>query len=82
MNVKILYESTVVGRGTIQLIDATRAFVRVRNFPLGADTFLELIVRAESGRSQRIPVRVLDNTEEGLEVGFERVASGIVAHLD
>ena len=81
-NVKIFYESTAVGQGTIRLIDATHAFVRVRNFPLGADTFLELVVCAESGKSQRIPVRVLENTDEGLEVGFERIiASGIYSPL-
>ena len=74
MNVKILYEGVLVGRGTIRSIDSTHAFVKIKDFPLGANTFLELIVRSERGKPERIPVRVLKNTGNGLEVGFERIS--------
>ena len=81
LNVDILYEGVAVGRGTIRSIDPTRAFVTIRDFPLGADSFLELSIHVADGRSRSIPVRVIDNTGEGLEVGIEGIEPTAVTDL-
>jgi hypothetical protein len=35
-------EGVVIGQGQVRSIDAPRAFVEIRDFPLGANRFLEL----------------------------------------
>ena len=81
LNTEILYEGVVVGRGTIRSIDASRAFLEVSDFALGANSFLELRIDSGDDTQVNIPARVLRNTGEGLEVEFESVAPGILEEL-
>jgi len=71
--VDILCDGAVVGRGSIRAMDAARAFIEIADFALGADTFLELLFRCADGRTLSVPVRLLENTGRGLEVGLEGV---------
>ena len=81
MNVTILCEGVVVGQGQVRPIDAQRAFVEIQDFPLGANSFLELIIDSEDNMQVSIPVRVLRNTGEGLEVELESIDQEILKEL-
>jgi hypothetical protein len=81
LNVTILYEGVVVGQGQVRPIDAHRAFVEIQDFPLGANSFLELIIDSEDNMQVSTPVRVLRNTGEGLEVEIDSVDPGIRAEI-
>jgi len=81
LNSKIIYEGVAVGRGAIRSIDASRAFLEVSDFPLGANSFLELRIDSGDDTQVNIPARVLRNTGDGLEVEFESVAPGILEAL-
>jgi len=81
LNVTILYESVVIGQGHIHSIGAARAFVEIRDFPLGANTFLELTIASADNTQVSTPVRVLRNTGEGLEVELENIDRGIPSEL-
>jgi hypothetical protein len=55
--------------------------VEIQNFPLGANSFLELIIDSEDNRQVSTPVRVLRNTGEGLEVELESIDQEILKRL-
>lgn len=71
VNVDIIYDGAIVGHGFLRSLDSASAFVMIRDFPLGADTFLELGIHSFSGKTVRVPVQLIENTGEGLEVAFE-----------
>jgi hypothetical protein len=79
--VTILYEGVVIGQGHIHSMGAARAFVEIRNIPLDANTFLELIIDTADNTQVSTPVRVLRNTGEGLEVELENTDRGIPSEL-
>jgi len=79
LNVRILYEGVVIGQGRVRSLHANHAFLEIRDFPLGANSFLELIVDSADNTQVSTPVRVLKNRGEGLDVEFESIDIGIFA---
>ena len=61
----------------MRAIEGNRGLVEIRDFPLGANSFLELIIDSADSTQLRTPVRVLKNTAGVLEVEFERTDPGI-----
>ena len=73
MNADIIYDGFVVGRGIVRSIDVTSLFVEIQDFPLEGHAFLELAIPFNDGELVRIPVRLLENTGDGVEIVLERV---------
>jgi hypothetical protein len=71
LDVAVFHDGVFVGRGKICPMGAAYAFVRIADFPLGADSFLELSLVTKNRPPDLIPVRVLANTGDGLEVELE-----------
>jgi hypothetical protein len=71
IDVHILHESVCVGRGSVLSRGKGDAFVRVADFPLGTDSFIELAPVDCDDACERAPARVVANTGNGLELAFE-----------
>lgn len=82
LKVDIIYDGITVSQGLVRYLDAASSFIVIRDFPLGAGTFLEIAIHFTSGKIVRVPAQLIDNTGEGLEVVLECAEPTMLQEFD